>query len=93
MKTKRNYQGWEQCPSPKCNSVHIQYDSRIHQCYCLHRDCNHRWNPYNAPDFDINNIQNPYLRASLNEIPSPELIMRLRDALNMPPQDLETSTL
>lgn len=47
---------------PECKSVFIQYDKITNECYCLEKNCNHRW----KFNFDFNNIKNDYLRISIN---------------------------
>ncbi len=54
----------EHCPN--CNSIFIQYDETNDECYCLEKDCNHRW----KEDLDFHNIKNPYLRTSIKHIPA-----------------------
>lgn len=54
----------ERCP--KCKSIYIQYDEYSDECYCLNKECGHRW----EADFDFHNIKNPYLRTSIKRIPA-----------------------
>jgi len=59
--------GIECCPI--CKSIYIQYDESYDQCYCLVRECGHRWEE--DIDFDnLHQIRNPYLRTSIKRIPA-----------------------
>jgi hypothetical protein len=49
---------YEKCP--KCGSIYIQYHKEIDECYCLVKDCCHKW----KTNLDLSNIKNPYLRIS-----------------------------
>lgn len=55
-----NREEWEYCP--KCKSLFIQYDKCRDECYCLVKNCNHRW----VFNYDFCNIKNSYLRISIN---------------------------
>lgn len=50
----------------KCKSIFIQYDENNEECYCLEKNCNHRW----KVELDFYNIKNPYLRTSIKRIPA-----------------------
>lgn len=54
----------ERCP--QCNSIYIQYDENNDECYCLNKECNHRW----PANLDFHDIKNPYLRTSIKRIPA-----------------------
>ncbi len=54
----------ERCPH--CHRIYIQYDETKDECYCLSKDCGHRW----KVDLDFENIKNPYLRASIKRMPA-----------------------
>jgi len=59
--------GIECCPH--CRSIYIQYNEDSDECYCLIRECGHRW----KEDIDFSKIQsikNPYLRTSIKHIPA-----------------------
>jgi len=52
----------EKCPN--CGSPFIQYDEITNECYCLEKNCNHRW----LQKLNFDNINNPYLRTSIKRM-------------------------
>lgn len=51
----------EKCP--KCGSIYIQFDKYSDECYCLIKNCNHRWKQLLIRD----EIENDYLRLSMHK--------------------------
>ena len=46
---------------PKCRSVYIQFDNHTNECYCLVKDCGHRW----KQSLIRNKVVNMYLRNTM----------------------------